>query len=184
MNHTVLGPSIFLYENVIDNCNEIIDMSLAMNDWQDATVFDDTDAISVNSDLRKNRSLMIPLSYRNDPKWFCFAQNIFKTVDEYANDRKVYFNSMEPLQILHYLRSDGWYGRHFDAGPPNRRVISSVLYLNTLNEGGETYFHDFDISVKPKAGSMVVFPSNYAYAHSAKSPISEDKFVAVTWFAA
>jgi hypothetical protein len=43
--------------------------------------------------------------------------------------------------------------------------ISSVLYLNDDFDGGNTYFTQHDISVKPKQGSVVIFPGDRYYIH-------------------
>jgi prolyl 4-hydroxylase len=59
-------------------------------------------------------------------------------------------------------------------------VISALLYLNDV-QGGETHFTYFNTSVSPKAGRLVVFPSNYAYTHEAYPPIEGYKYVCVFW---
>lgn len=53
-----------------------------------------------------------------------------------------------------------WYGDNM-----SDPVMSSVLYLNDNYEGGELYFPKFDIKIKPKAGSIIIFPSVDPYFH-------------------
>ena len=89
---------------------------------------------------------------------------------------------MESLQLLHYSTEEGFYRPHADSGPGMQRIFSAVLYLNDVNEGGETYFNNFDVSVSPKSGRLVMFPANFMYTHEARTPISNDKFALVTWF--
>jgi hypothetical protein len=41
--------------------------------------------------------------------------------------------------------------------------ISALIYLTDEYEGGELFFGDFDITVKPKKFSFVLFPSHYLH---------------------
>jgi hypothetical protein len=60
-----------------------------------------------------------------------------------------------------------------------------VAFLNDVPNGGELEFPLFDVTIKPKAGSVVVFPSNYPYLHIAHATGLEDnsiKYSLATWF--
>lgn len=67
-------------------------------------------------------------------------------------------------------------GQHFqehsDNGYSYNCVVSLVSYPNDDYEGGELYFRQQNLTLKPKAGDLFVFPSNYMYAHRAM-PVSE-----------
>jgi hypothetical protein len=89
---------------------------------------------------------------------------------------------MEPISMLEYLAGDGFYKPHFDFGAEQPRAISAILYLNDVEEGGDTYFDQFDMSVQPKAGRLVLFPSTFPYSHEARTPVSGNKYILVTWF--
>lgn len=77
------------------------------------------------------------------------------------------------------------YKPHMDTGigkPFCERTLSMVAYLNpTEYDGGDTYFNNFDISVKPKNPGLVLFPSNYAYIHQARPVQTGTKYAIVTW---
>ena len=59
-------------------------------------------------------------------------------------------------------------GRHFDLHPheENETILSAVIYLNDDYEGGELYFDQQDIKIKPKAGSVIFFPSTEDFTHT------------------
>jgi predicted 2-oxoglutarate/Fe(II)-dependent dioxygenase YbiX len=59
-------------------------------------------------------------------------------------------------------------GRHFDLHPfeGNETILSAVIYLNDDYEGGELYFDQQDITIKPKAGSVIFFPSTPDFTHA------------------
>ena len=71
--------------------------------------------------------------------------------------------------------ADCW---HYDS---STRVVSVILYLNDVSEGGETYFSQLGYSVQPKRGRVLVFPSNFMFMHRANPPISNPKYVCICW---
>lgn len=59
-------------------------------------------------------------------------------------------------------------GTHVDSEDPTDKshpIVSGVLYLNDDYEGGEIYFKEQGIKIKPSAGSMIMFPSYRPYFH-------------------
>lgn len=60
-------------------------------------------------------------------------------------------------------------------GHPNEAYVvdyGSVIYLNDDYDGGEIYFPDQDIDFKPKAGTVVFFPSNNMFIHGVREILS------------
>jgi hypothetical protein len=77
------------------------------------------------------------------------------------------------------------YTAHHDHFNTNNRVLSLVAFLNDGYSGGNLIFPRFDVSIKPKAGTVIVFPSNFPYIHIAEPVGSNDnsiKYSLVTWF--
>lgn len=73
------------------------------------------------------------------------------------------------------------YHQHYDGTSKSGRTISAICYLNNDYEGGELEFPNFGVTVKPQAGMLILFPSNYAYGHVAHPIISGTKYALVTW---
>lgn len=48
----------------------------------------------------------------------------------------------------------------------------SIIYLNDDYEGGEIFFPKYNIHMKPKAGTLIFFPSTNMYAHGVTEVIS------------
>lgn len=75
-------------------------------------------------------------------------------------------------------------GQHFqehtDHGFSYNCVVSMVGYVNDDYEGGEIYFRMQNINIKPKAGDLFIFPSNYMYPHRAMPVTSGTKYSIVT----
>ena len=107
-----------------------------------------------------------------------------KYIWHYRNSFNIMVTKNEGYQILKY--GDGAeYRGHADHAADNSRAFSLVAFLNDVESGGELNFPLFNVSVKPKAGSVVLFPSNFPYFHYA-NPVGEGsqevKYSMVSWF--
>lgn len=60
------------------------------------------------------------------------------------------------------------------------RQVSVIAYLNDVARGGETVFN-FGLSQCCEKGTVLLFPANFLFHHSARPPESGPKIVAVTW---
>jgi hypothetical protein len=56
-------------------------------------------------------------------------------------------------------------GPHFDGyvNDGKKVAFTAIFYLNDDYTGGELYFKDYEKSLKPKAGSMVIFPGSFIH---------------------
>jgi hypothetical protein len=89
----------------------------------------------------------------------------------------------EEILLKKYNQGIDTYITHADTSQAcdGNRVLSAVLYLNDVEEGGETVFPDMGYSIKPKRGSLALFPSSWMYPHSANVPISSAKYILVSF---
>ena len=69
---------------------------------------------------------------------------------------------------------------HHDHGYSYNCVVSLVGYPNDDYEGGELYFRLQDLTIKPTAGDLFIFPSNFMYPHKAMPVKSGVKHSIVT----
>jgi hypothetical protein len=69
---------------------------------------------------------------------------------------------------------------HHDHGFSYNCTVSLVAYPNDDYEGGELYFRLQDLTIKPEAGDLFVFPSNFMYPHQAMPVHSGTKYSIVT----
>lgn len=169
-----------IYNKIIDNCDEIIALAEDMDLWRDARVISDyDDDESINKDVRSNEILHI--NEDSAHPIFDEMNNIVRDyLEEYAENYDIDFEYVEQTQILKYATGEH-YSAHYDTSAQYPRVISALLYLNDVNYGGETEFTHFNIKIIPRAGRLVIFPSNYAYTHIAHPPQFGHKYVAVFW---
>ena len=70
----------------------------------------------------------------------------------------------ENFQVLRYQPGQ-FYRTHHDMSPGDnelacgRRILTFFLYLSDVEEGGGTNFPNLDVTVTPKKGSAVLWPS-------------------------
>jgi prolyl 4-hydroxylase len=71
---------------------------------------------------------------------------------------------------------------HFDAvNHLAHRYLVMLWYLNDVGEGGETRFPQLDMSVRPQAGRLLMFPPYWMYQHEGVTPVSGDKYILSTY---
>jgi Rps23 Pro-64 3,4-dihydroxylase Tpa1-like proline 4-hydroxylase len=182
MNYEELSPCIISIKDAVTNSKEIIEVcSSEKYAWRDAEIGQNGSFLN-NNKIRNNKILDLPIEETSDPVLHSAFQKIWDTADYYGKIYDVSFSRMEDPQLLKYSENNNFYKKHSDDGPHTSRVFSCLLYLNDVDSGGETYFNNFDLTIKPEAGKIVLFPANYAYSHEARSPKSGEKFVMATWF--
>ncbi|GEK34737.1 2OG-Fe(II) oxygenase [Kurthia sibirica] len=99
----------------------------------------------------------------------------------------------EGLQILQYKPGQE-YKAHYDffastsKAANNNRISTLIMYLNDVEEGGETTFPKVNVSVTPKKGSAVYFEYFYSdqqlndlSLHAGAPVIQGVKWVATQW---
>ncbi len=88
------------------------------------------------------------------------------------------------LKIQKTLPTEGYHVWHIEHGQgydnePRAFVFS--IYLNDVEEGGETEFLHFSKRVKPKAGRIVIWPAAFPYLHRGNPPLSGKKYLLTSW---
>ncbi len=98
----------------------------------------------------------------------------------------------ETPEVMRY-RPGGHYVKHADSqnmDPQTRlwskvidRDLSLLVYLNNEYEGGALRFDKFNYTLRPRAGMVVLFPSDNRYVHTAQQVTAGERYVIVSWAA-
>jgi len=77
----------------------------------------------------------------------------------------------------------GYHLWHSEADVLNscRRILVWTLYLNDVAEGGETEFIHQHCRVKPKAGTLAIWPATFTHVHRGNPPLSNEKYIVTGW---
>lgn len=184
------APVVALLDNVMSTqeCDRLIEMSRAK--LQRSTIVDPT-----------NGEHKVIVDRGSSGTHFAVNENAFIS----SLDRRIAelmhwpLEHGEGLQILNY-QVGGEYKPHFDYFPPEQvgsglhlakggqRVSTLILYLNDVDQGGETIFPAIHLSVIPKKGSAIYFeycndagqvdPSTL---HGGAPVLSGEKWIATKW---
>lgn len=88
----------------------------------------------------------------------------------------------ESWEIIRYSESQklAW---HCDNGESHPCLISFVIYLNDDYEGGDVEFKSFlpGRTIKPEAGSLLIFPSSLEYIHKVNPVKSGIKYALISF---
>jgi hypothetical protein len=183
-NYKKLENNIVYFESVIPNYQELIDIAEkteteALTGWNAWCAYGSTAEYGeikylsrkklndVKNKEEKNNSAFVIDSLINVmaecAKKYAEIYNIDKNHLDFAVD--VLNNENTKIGIYKYFENADM-GPHVDFNDENDYLAYTiVVYLNDNYEGGELYFNEFDIKVKPKAGSVMMYPSFKPYVH-------------------
>tara|TARA_Y100001951_G_C11284823_1_gene267937 strand:- start:688 stop:1344 length:657 start_codon:yes stop_codon:yes gene_type:complete len=183
-------PFVHLYHGGFDG-QALIDAFEATGEWRQAmTGGGDKGRVGEHRDSR-TISLNIPLNQKSDT--LSDVQKAGLPV-LYAAERAVW--DYRETYDLHLDEQQGWiinkYGHggnylpHTDHGPSSPRLLSAVVYLNTISDEGKTFFLEWDWRASCVEGDILLFPSSYPWKHEAEPVGLNDptqvKYSMVTWF--
>jgi len=60
-------------------------------------------------------------------------------------------------------------------------MLVVTLYLNTVEEGGETEFLYQSVRVPPVQGTLSLSPAAWTHTHRGNSPLKGNKYIITTW---
>jgi len=105
---------------------------------------------------------------------------ISMSAENYSEKNNLTLKSLIPPIICKYHEGK-FMGPHTDDSQDAH--ISGVLYLNDDYEGGELEFPNHGLSIKPEAGSMIMFPSTQPYIHNPKPAYGSERYICpVFWY--
>ena len=111
--------------------------------------------------------------------WNHYIQNT--GAEESYGQAKFYYTR---LKIQKTLPTEGYHVWHIEHGAPmemQSRAFVFSIYLNDVEEGGETEFLHFSKRVKPKTGRIVIWPAGFPYLHRGNPPLSGEKYILTSW---
>lgn len=144
------------------SCHEIDDISLNL---VDDVIEIEREPEFVKPFIQRYQEIIYPLYNRQ----FSILQNLSKHYPRILKIQKTY-----PSGGYHV-----WHCEH--NGTKSNRLLSWILFLNDVEEGGETEFLYQSFRVKPKAGTLILFPSFFTHTHRGNPPLEGVKYLATGW---
>jgi hypothetical protein len=88
------------------------------------------------------------------------------------------------VKVQKTIPSQGYHVWHVEHGPGReneKRILAYSIYLNTIEDGGETEFLYQSQRVKPVKGRIVIWPAGFPYVHRGNPPLSGEKYIVTSW---
>jgi predicted 2-oxoglutarate/Fe(II)-dependent dioxygenase YbiX len=164
---------IHYYEDVIKNpyalikdieeTDSLLNSSTSITKWKEWKASDDSydfgyQKIINPSIIDETNERLISINKR-------VRNAIVNSSKDYANEHNIDLGYLTPISIAKYSTGKEM-GSHIDSYDDERSpVLSVVLYINDNYDGGELYFKEQEVLIKPTAGSLIAFPSVDPYYH-------------------
>lgn len=188
----IFADEIFYFKNVledpysllqdIEDTDKVLTASDALSKWYQWQSSNDDYIFGEKKDTFLHN---IPSSSEKVQGIVKSIQNVIDYVEsEYLKHKDRVIGEYAPVCINKYFTGKGM-GPHVDGyeGASNNPVMSAVLYVNDDYEGGTIDFPNQGLSIKPEAGSVVMFPSTQPFVHSPNEIISGEKVMCPAfWF--
>ena len=115
-----------------------------------------------------------------------FTDSFIKTFNHYSYKYNHFPKDLNisGFKIQKTLPTEGYHVYHYEHGmtPPSLyRIGVYTVYLNDIKEGGETEFLYQLARVKPKKGTICIFPAGYTHVHRGNTPFSGTKYIMTGW---
>lgn len=106
--------------------------------------------------------------------------------DKFDSSKELFYGNTyyECFNVQKYDKLKGHYNAwHIETGTLDfsKRLFVFLLYLNDVDQGGQTEIFYSGHKIQPKKGRLVIWPSTFPYVHKGHMPISDDKYILTTW---
>lgn len=176
---------IHYYQNVIENPKALIDLiedtDYMLTETSSITKWTKWEASDASYDFGYQKFINHTIIDEKDKSLLSINKQIRDAIvnasKDYADKHNIDLGYLTPISISKYSTGKQM-GPHVDSYEDERSpVLSVVLYLNDDYEGGDLYFKNQNISIKPTAGSLIAFPSVEPYFHQSNIVIKGVKYM-------
>lgn len=169
----VFADKIFYYESVIANpvelvyliesTDEYLSEDTLISKWHTWSSSDDSYVFGKRKKTEISAYDAAPQKVRN--AYDALMDTLSSYGNDYAKSLGIDLGVQKAISISKYFTGASM-GKHTDSSPePTTENVSAVLYLNDNYSGGEISFPDQGVTIKPTAGSIVIFPSTPPFYH-------------------
>lgn len=190
MRKAEINNFIGVYDNYIppNMCEEVITYFNIQSEHQntfDRLKFE-------NESLNKKQDESCGLNAHNLHVWFKQFKPLLLNFDQALLHYKKYTGFQDMVGDLEYTTiklqktnpTQGYHVWHVEKAAAAECVTRSLvytIYLNDIEEGGETEFLHFSKRVQPKTGRILIWPAGFPYVHRGNPPLSKTKYIMTSW---
>ena len=120
--------------------------------------------------------------------WHIIHDPVIAAFDEYSQHYEICKNFVLESRTCKFQKTSvgqsGLSSWHVEVmhlhGAVDRLLVWSI-YLNNVDDGGETEFLDQRVKVKPVTGTLAMWPAGITHPHRGNPPYSNDKYIVTGW---
>ena len=140
--------------------------------------------------LDRYMTMYINGAYQNNAINNIIAKSIKEHIEKYKeeNPELNLLNKWvirDNYNLQKYSPGGGYHILHcenYNTGKHRTNILAWMYYLNTVREGGGTYFANFDLTVNAVEGRLVIWPAYWTHFHKGIVSKTYDKYIATGWF--
>lgn len=186
------SSNIKIYKNFIDleDLKEIQEFCPTINRWDNSekSVYAEDGTCLYNADYWNDRQCSTHILKELNPKiWALVDKYIDKMAFTIEQEFGVKVEKRPPV-IMRWMAGNEQLphaDKQLNDGNPNAFInydINSLFYYNDEFIGGELYYPQFDISIKPEPGLAVVHPGDINYLHGVSMVVSGERFTTPSFY--
>jgi hypothetical protein len=164
-----------------DQCSHMIDLFETHPDLQQPGITGN----GVDPDVKQSTDLYIkPISFWQSIDTLLFDSLALALGElQLVNDFFMQHQMVDEGYQIQRTDPGQYYHWHCDDLPPKHRTMVAIWYLNDLqhDQGGRTQFKQQDLSIRPAAGTLLLFPPYHTHTHRGETLNYGQKWIATTW---
>lgn len=183
---------IEIYSTENANCDEIISWFKTNNDIQSPGVTYNEKENVVDLNIKDTSDISLSLSeIKNDEDLSSIFYPLFLNLDNAFNHYIKKYNILSDItieindtfNIQHYKKDQHFKKFHFESSGyrHRKRILTWMIYLNDVPNGGHTVFPYYDYTIQPIKGHILIWPAEFTHTHFGDLVLDE-KYIATGWF--
>jgi len=192
----MIDDFIGVFDNALnkEHCEELIkiyedsaelNFAISRKDMGVEKIHQDNNLVFIGSKKYVNDDIFFDAA---QPSIQQFVNTAWKYYTEYAKKHGVLSSLAshrfyDSIKIQKTKPAEGyhvWHCEH-DNRKNGSRLLLVMVYLNDVEEGGETEFLYQSRRIKPKQGTMVICPSGFTHTHRGNPPLTGNKYMINGW---
>ena len=135
-------------------------------------------------------AMYIDGAYQNNGINNIIAKSIKEHIEKYKEENPELnlldkWSIRDNYNLQKYSPGGGYHILHcenYNTGNHRTNILAWMYYLNTVREGGGTYFSNYDLTVNAEEGRLVIWPAYWTHFHKGIVSKTYDKYIATGWF--
>jgi len=113
--------------------------------------------------------------------WQC----VLSYLDDFPILNTVDFSMVERINFQRYKPPTGgfksWHTERVTLSKADR-ILTWMIYLNTVDNGGETEFKHLDKKIKAEEGKVLIWPTDFTHEHRGVPSPTGEKYIITGWY--